>query len=200
MANLFINHQCTNSEFRNNIFWGFDNIGSEDRQIWFDGNEILTNTIFSNNIIGPESPAFIHWIDGKNYSSLLNYKSISGLEIDSFSLEPLFINPAEDFHLKTDSPAIDKGIDIGLTKDFAGNAVPFGKAPDIGAYEYIPIINGDIDADGDVDVLDVQLCVNVILGFETTPAIVQKAKAVTEPIEECNVADLQAIVNKILEG
>ncbi len=194
IADLFISDQCTDSEFRNNIFWGFDHIGSEDRQIWFDGDEILTNTVFSNNIIGPESPAFIHWVDGKNYSSLLNYKNISGQEIDSFSLDPLFINPNEDFHLKADSPAINKGIDAGLTADFKGNIVPFGIAPDIGAFEYNPVIKGDIDTDGDVDVLDLQLCVNYVLSGE------YNKNADVDADGKVNVIDVQELVNLILKG
>lgn len=66
------------------------------------------------------------------------------------------------------------------------------------------VINGgnfkleDINLDGKVDVLDVQLCVNVLLGIEKTPVIVQKAKAIAEPEDKCTLADVQAVVNKVL--
>jgi hypothetical protein len=43
-----------------------------------------------------------------------------------------------DYRLRADSPCINAGIDVGLTSDFEGNAVPKGPAPDIGAYEYYP--------------------------------------------------------------
>jgi len=49
----------------------------------------------------------------------------------------VFLDPdARDFHLKNGSPAIDAGMDLGLTKDHDGRIVPIGAAPDIGAYEY----------------------------------------------------------------
>src|SRR4030042_1982301 len=51
---------------------------------------------------------------------------------------PKFINLlGYDFHLASDSPAIDAGANLGFTRDYEGNAVPQGSAPDIGAYEYV---------------------------------------------------------------
>ena len=41
-----------------------------------------------------------------------------------------------DFRLRSDSPAIDLGVDVGLTADYAGRTIPQGNAPDIGAFEY----------------------------------------------------------------
>lgn len=56
----------------------------------------------------------------------------------------------------------------------------------------------DINSDGSVNSQDITLCVNVILGIETGPAIVARAKAVTAPLDSCGAPDLQAIVNEIL--
>ena len=42
----------------------------------------------------------------------------------------------DDFHLSSGSPAINAGVDVGLTSDSEGKAVPYGAAPDIGAHEY----------------------------------------------------------------
>jgi len=51
--------------------------------------------------------------------------------------DPLFANLAGgDYHLQAGSPAIDAGVDLGYHQDYAGQAVPAGSAPDIGAYEY----------------------------------------------------------------
>ena len=61
-----------------------------------------------------------------------------------------------------------------------------------------PILRGDINNDGIVNIQDVQLCVNVILGIETNPEIVQKAKEVAEFLGICNELDLQKIVKIIL--
>ena len=37
--------------------------------------------------------------------------------------------------LQSTSPCIDAGVDVSLTRDYAGNGVPDGAAPNIGAYE-----------------------------------------------------------------
>jgi len=49
-----------------------------------------------------------------------------------------------DFHLLSDSPAIDAGVNTGISRDYDGNPRPKGKAYDIGAYEYsipTPVLN-----------------------------------------------------------
>ncbi len=46
--------------------------------------------------------------------------------------------------------------------------------------------------------IDVQLCVNVILGSETDPAVVVRADVTQDG--SVNVLDVQAIVNIILAG
>ena len=59
-------------------------------------------------------------------------------------------------------------------------------------------ITGDLNNDNQVNIQDIQACGNVILGVETDPEVIQRAKEVTEPQGECNVLDVQAIVNIIL--
>jgi len=49
--------------------------------------------------------------------------------------DPLF-KSNETFRLRPTSPAIDAGIDVGLTTDYWGHRIPQGSAPDIGATEY----------------------------------------------------------------
>ena len=73
-----------------------------------------------------------------------------------------------------------------------------GSAPEIGAHEYISAesISGDLNADGAVNTQDVQLCVNVILGTETTPSIVTRADVNED--ESVDVSDVQAIVDILL--
>jgi len=89
----------------------------------------------------------------------------------SILADPIFVssNPQEpaDFMLQPDSPAIDAGIDVGLSEDFNGNPVPQGNAPDIGAYEYGSLsLRCDINKDGKVNIQDVQACVNHISGTQ----------------------------------
>jgi hypothetical protein len=45
---------------------------------------------------------------------------------------------ASDYRLLSSSPAINAGVDVGLTSDYRGMTVPQGSAPDIGAYEFGP--------------------------------------------------------------
>ena len=55
----------------------------------------------------------------------------------SFEADPQFVNKeAEDFQLRASSPAIDRGIDLGLGVDILGKPVPIGSGVEIGSYEY----------------------------------------------------------------
>lgn len=49
--------------------------------------------------------------------------------------DPRFVS-STDFHLTNVSPAIDAGMSLGYSKDLDGNSMPYGSAPDLGAYEY----------------------------------------------------------------
>jgi len=51
--------------------------------------------------------------------------------------DPLFLDfERRDLRLNPGSPAVDAGAKTDLNTDFEGNKIPYGKAPDIGAYEY----------------------------------------------------------------
>jgi hypothetical protein len=63
-----------------------------------------------------------------------------GSATGTFSADPLFVNfqtnGTGDYHLKRNSPAVDKGTATSApTTDIDGIARPRGAAPDIGAYE-----------------------------------------------------------------
>lgn len=57
---------------------------------------------------------------------------------------------------------------------------------------------GDLNGDGGVNVLDVQLCVNVFLGAETDPSIVSRADVNGDG--KVDVLDVQQIANIVLSG
>ncbi len=70
---------------------------------------------------------------GSSYIGLSAFQSATGQDQHSIEQDPLFVDPIDhDFHLRANSPCIDKGTDVGL---------PYvGKAPDIGAYEYAGVV------------------------------------------------------------
>jgi PKD repeat protein len=73
----------------------------------------------------------------------------SGYTFDPYSkvADLLFINPGnQNFHLQSSSPAIDAGVDVGITQDRDGTPIPQGFAPDIGAYEHRKIVYTRISA------------------------------------------------------
>lgn len=81
-----------------------------------------------------------------NFSHALGTISASS---DNFDTDPLFVDPvADDFHLASDSPMINAGLDVvpdppGLPDhDFEGNGRVNGGAPDIGADEYYLRMSG----------------------------------------------------------
>lgn len=124
------------------------------------GTWTLTNNIFSENIpsefevtaaahtlVTPNYNLYYHPADaqvasldqGATYLSWADYHTTGGHEANSIYGDPLFIS-ATDFHLQSTSPAINTGVDVGLTQDYEGNSVPAKyravRKPDIGAYEY----------------------------------------------------------------
>ncbi len=62
---------------------------------------------------------------------------------------PKFVNvETKNFHIKSDSPAVDTGSpDNAPLTDFEGNHRPYGKAYDIGAYEYTTQVFADVPPD-----------------------------------------------------
>lgn len=74
----------------------------------------------------------------KSLDTLKNW--LKSQDTHSIFLDPKFVNPQKhDFHLHPESPAIDRGTVLKEVKtDFEGRRRPWGKAPDIGAFEYIP--------------------------------------------------------------
>jgi len=77
--------------------------------------------------------------DSKLYDAagktLATWRTSTGYDNNSpVPADPLFVSAGTDFSLQAGSPAINAGVDVGLTTDYLGNAIV--GLPDIGAYEY----------------------------------------------------------------
>jgi hypothetical protein len=71
------------------------------------------------------------------------FKTASGEDEHSINSNPLVTSAStNDFTLLASSPAINAGIDVGLTEDYAGTSIPQDGAFDIGAYEFVPSESG----------------------------------------------------------
>jgi hypothetical protein len=68
------------------------------------------------------------------YSTLTAWAAVVGGEVHSITSDPLFTTNYPNFHLRSGSPCIDAGTNVGLTTDFDGSSIV--GVPDIGAYEY----------------------------------------------------------------
>jgi hypothetical protein len=66
------------------------------------------------------------------------YIAVTGFDRHGLWNDPLFAS-ASDFYLQSTSPCINAGTDVGLSVDLAGRQVPYGAAPDIGAFEWPPL-------------------------------------------------------------
>jgi hypothetical protein len=60
---------------------------------------------------------------------------------------PVFVDPANDYHLGIGSAAIDRGTSVGVAADLDGKSRPLGNGFDIGCYEadvpyrtYLPLV------------------------------------------------------------
>lgn len=103
--------QNTNSDFSHNVWWRPD---GDDNGRWYD----------------PEQGNY----DFNFWKSYYNQG-----EGSSFINPQLINTQTADLHLQPFSSCIDMGIDLGLDRDFEGNTIPQGLAPDIGAYEYVGV-------------------------------------------------------------
>ena len=103
---------------------------------------LLDNNLYYRSTAG----AVVNW-NGTSYTQAgwAAYKSVSLQDARSpAAAAPQFTDVARrDFTLKEGSSAIDAGVEVGLTSDFAGTAVPQGPAPDIGAYR---VASGESEA------------------------------------------------------
>ncbi|MBS1654248.1 MAG: hypothetical protein JSU05_05330, partial [Bacteroidetes bacterium] len=108
--------------FRNCIFWGENGLVTDEVVVSKSGNTLF-NVNFDYNL----------W---KVQNAPTNVTATQVINNQS----PLFdsintVNNYYNFRLKDNSPAIDKGVNTGVTSDLDGNPRPVG-LPDLGSYEH----------------------------------------------------------------
>lgn len=157
MAEAYNNEATYNLVFRNNVFtrcwsWGlnlrvirqvhvyhnvFANMSVHGVGVRPGSDAIIKNNIFYN----AGSNYFVESGGSMVAENNLIFKSgatesASKYPKDILNVDPKFVNMAgEDFRLASGSPAIDKGVNAGVTVDADGKARPQGGGFDIGAYE-----------------------------------------------------------------
>lgn len=109
-------------EIKNNIVYANGSTGLASWDAHGSGVVIDNNLLFDN---GGGDYNFTN--GGSNYTYTLGKTERTN---------PMFVNDSTDFHLRTGSPAIDRGLALStVTIDFAGATRPQGAGYDIGAYE-----------------------------------------------------------------
>lgn len=121
----------------NNIFLNNISTGSNATlQINFNTTGTTTNFVSDCNLL--------YYLGATNIASAPNggtaYKwsgwNALGYDTHGVNANPLVVSTSTpDFHLQSTSPAINSGINVGLTQDYEGNPVSQGLAPNIGAYQ-----------------------------------------------------------------
>lgn len=112
-------------KLRNNIFV------SDGPNVYYFDNVPSTVSIDRNYLWNRGGTRLAYVVGTGTVSSLANLRSATGFDNNSFLGDPGFLNlGANDYHLLSASPAIDKGWTVtGVTEGY------LGPAPDIGRYE-----------------------------------------------------------------
>ncbi len=134
-----------NVKIYNNTFWGINGLA-----IYLSANQTKTrNTVVANNIFHNDGSKALCWLDNHTGVTLNNnhwvnrlpstYDNCDGLNYQSgdvkLSTMPVY-NNAHSFRLSNTSPAIDKGVSVGVTTDFFDIPRPQRLGIDIGAHEF----------------------------------------------------------------
>ena len=132
---------CTNSRIENNIFYENSvHRSSSPQGIEFvsagaKGIQIRNNHAFASESGGTLFLGSTGATEGINYTQSGNVVNVSP---PAFVNAPATIPGSPNFALTARSPALDAGLPIKATRtSFDGTPRPQGRAPDIGAYEYV---------------------------------------------------------------
>ena len=131
---------------KNNIFVGCGSYPDGNNSGWYHWADNLSPSTPGMNFVADYNYVTTSKSDG--------FKAKTGFEgLEEHGInggDPKFVNyDGYDFHLRADSPAVDKGIAIaGSNNDKDGNMRPAGASWDIGAYEYTNTLNNNSSLPG----------------------------------------------------
>lgn len=131
---ISVNHDngLHNINIKNNII--FDDKDSSNLLVYVKKASDLSEIDFDNNIYYSTNQEFIQ-IGGINMS-FEEFQNSKSQEAQGLFSNPLFVGAsAGDFRLQSSSPAIDKGANLDVQKDYAYASRPRGSGIDIGPYE-----------------------------------------------------------------
>ena len=122
----------TNIIIKNNIFYNATEAGIIPyyANIKADAYDIDNNLYYVITVASVYDSGF----SMDDYVNLSAWNTYSDMDDNSASSDPLFKNGFTDLSLQPGSPAINAGVDVGLTIDYLGNSIV--GLPDIGAYEF----------------------------------------------------------------
>ena len=121
----------TNINIKNNIFYG----ATESCIRWAEDVDV-SDYILNNNDYYMASGDLVVISDGETYTTaeFADYQSETSQDADSIDDDPSFVDEGSgDYTLLVGSPAINIGVDVGLTRDFNGDSI--NGDPDAGAFE-----------------------------------------------------------------
>jgi subtilisin family serine protease len=159
-------------------------------------------------VVDVTGDSFPEVIQGSGDEALIHGFNAAGQDVSTW--------PKAVPHLVTVAPAAadldrDGTLDLVVAADNSVVVISLGVAPNAlhwpmswhdpqhtGRYSSPSGLIGDLDLDGSITVVDLQLLVNVLLGTETRPAIVDRADL--DRGGEADTSDLQQLINIILAG
>ena len=97
----------------------------------------ISNSTFDNNCYYRAAPTADFWAyAGGGGDDFADWQSTHSQDANGLNEDPVFTTPGTDYTLQAGSNCRDAGVDVSLTRDYAGESVPQETNPSIGAYEY----------------------------------------------------------------
>jgi parallel beta-helix repeat protein len=164
--------------------------------------QYLSTALVKNNIFFNNAPYGIHSTNmdvdiqyNDVYGNTLNYEGIpdqTGIN-GNISADPLFVNAsAGDYHLAEGSPCIDTGDPLDPVPPGGGDRV------DMGAFEYLILIAGDANGDGQITAEDVVYLINYLFRGGPPPYVMEAGDANGDG--EVNAADVVYLIQYLFHG